>query len=403
MPDLMLQPMVATKTANNLYPPKPCSRCLKVSSTLGVLGLCIFLLSLVQVTPVTATPLVTRGQGNQAEIKQRKQGLSFIPIAAANSTFGFMLGGAGIYYPQTTAYKRIQSTGILTLKGQAFASLNYDGPEQAVSWGVSLIGSDFFNPLYGESKRRYTRPPDQIDMKLVTRFAPFTRLRLGRDISLKLSYIHESRVEAERFLPEGKEPALKQRIYPDERNSFFGWSLAYNPESENELSPIGTYVAWTSKLMPGPFASSVEATPAFLLTQLDLRYHYAINPSNRRSPVLSQRIYVGTNLGKPTQHSRVLLGGNYILRGFGAARFRAVRFYTSLSEVRFPIWGVFSGATFFEVGDYANDKESFDELLMSYGAGVRIGLPPDYVAKVRIDFGFSRDGFNLSMQANQAF
>jgi outer membrane protein assembly factor BamA len=109
----------------------------------------------------------------------------------------------------------------------------------------------------------------------------------------------------------------------------------------------------------------------------------------------------GIGIGTPNYMYKFRLGGSGTMRGYLENRFRGQKYYAQQTELRFPIWKLFSGAAFLGFGD-ATDS-SFTNAKMAYGGGIRIGLPPDYVSKVRIDVGFGRDSSGVYADFGQAF
>lgn len=105
------------------------------------------------------------------------------------------------------------------------------------------------------------------------------------------------------------------------------------------------------------------------------------------------RVMGGYTFGKPTYLFKYRLGGANELPGYYDNRFRGAKYYVQQTEVRFPIWGMLGAAAFVGFGD-ATD-ENFTNAKMAYGGGLRIGLPPDYVNKIRIDVGVGRDQWGV--------
>jgi len=99
--------------------------------------------------------------------------------------------------------------------------------------------------------------------------------------------------------------------------------------------------------------------------------------------------------------SQFRLGGTDKLRGFYYNRFRGSKYYAQQNELRFPIWKMVGGVTFVEFGE-ATEKH-FSRANVSYGFGLRIGIPPDEVSKVRIDYAMTRDQKGLFVDFGHAF
>jgi outer membrane protein assembly factor BamA len=109
----------------------------------------------------------------------------------------------------------------------------------------------------------------------------------------------------------------------------------------------------------------------------------------------------GYSVGEPTYMYRFALGGANQLNGYLDNRFRGREYYMQQTELRFPIWKLFSGVGSLGFGDITDTK--FTNPKLAYGIGLRIGLPPDWVNKIRIDFAFGRDQAGIFANFGQTF
>ena len=80
------------------------------------------------------------------------------------------------------------------------------------------------------------------------------------------------------------------------------------------------------------------------------------------------------------------MGGSWMLRGYGGEYFSGDRCVSLQAEYRYPIWKLFSGVLFSEVGLVDDEQGS------AHGIGLRIGIPPDGNIKARFDLGFTQEG-----------
>lgn len=108
-----------------------------------------------------------------------------------------------------------------------------------------------------------------------------------------------------------------------------------------------------------------------------------------RDLVLAHSLAGGFIAGTPTYLNEFRLGGTDRLRGYFYNRFRGTKYYVEQTELRYPVFKAVGGAFFLEFGEATADR--FSRAHASYGAGLRIGLPPDYISKVRIDYAKGRD------------
>ena len=132
----------------------------------------------------------------------------------------------------------------------------------------------------------------------------------------------------------------------------------------------------------------------------DLRFyasffkHTHLHPSLKNS-VFALRAFTGFSFLNPSPYSLMYSLGGYnpfqnfnSLRGFKKNRFLGDKIYFMQTEIRVPIWKKYlGGVLFIELGEIAEYKKEFAGFLVDYGAGLRVGLPPNYDMKIRMDWG----------------
>ena len=117
--------------------------------------------------------------------------------------------------------------------------------------------------------------------------------------------------------------------------------------------------------------------------------------------VLASGLAGGVIFGRAPYLSQFRLGGTDRLRGFFYDRFRGSKYYVQQNELRFPVLGLVGGATFLEFGEVT--EKHFSRAHVSYGVGLRIGIPPDKVAQMRIDYAMSADQKGVFVDFGHAF
>ena len=118
-----------------------------------------------------------------------------------------------------------------------------------------------------------------------------------------------------------------------------------------------------------------------------------------KESVLALRAFAGSSFLSDSSYStKYSLGGHSFfqgmntLRGFKKNRFLGDKIYFVQTELRFPIWDKYLQAVvFLELGEAAESNEFFKDFVLDYGGGLRIGLPPKYDMKLRLDYGTGRD------------
>ncbi|MFN0048989.1 MAG: BamA/TamA family outer membrane protein [Cytophagales bacterium] len=104
--------------------------------------------------------------------------------------------------------------------------------------------------------------------------------------------------------------------------------------------------------------------------------------------------------------SMAVLGGNDIMRGYYAGRFRDKMVSAAQVEYRFPIWWRFGGVAFAGLGEVANrfTDYSFDKLKYSVGTGIRFALLPKQKLNFRFDVGWgNHNSFNYYVIVAESF
>jgi len=121
--------------------------------------------------------------------------------------------------------------------------------------------------------------------------------------------------------------------------------------------------------------------------------------------ILALRLEGGANVGERGYLSDFALGGASRLRGYSINRFRGDHAVDGTAELRFPIWRFVSGAAFADAGRVWVDgmPEGDRPLSFSGGGGLRFGLPPEGLVKLRLDAGFGRDEWGLFFTFGEAF
>ncbi len=162
---------------------------------------------------------------------------------------------------------------------------------------------------------------------------------------------------------------------------------------------------------------------------VDLRFYLSLFkamswPNIFKNSVWALRAFAGSSFLSPASYSLgySLSGDNPFqkdlktLRGFKHNRFRGDKMYFAQSEIRLPLWEKYlSGVLFLELGEVVKYKDSFkgfssDNLfrllslfgygdsfkgfVVDYGAGLRLGIPPNYDIKLRLDIGTGLDKQN---------
>lgn len=307
------------------------------------------------------------------------EGHSVAPVVGYEPTYQFVFGAAYFYEEEDF------SLGVdfnLNFKRVYQAHVNVTR-RWAEDWKFK-IHSDVtkgFDPYYGEGGD--TSPGD------------FVRLWGTRSHSSgEIIYKANDLVSLGAFLGlrfRREEPGTGEtlvRYFPDETTGVVGLSAEVNTlmpvNNPREGFSFRTELSFGPKQMSTrPFASTFGQVESTFVVYKEILEE--VIPE----VVAAFRLMGGYSVGHPSYLYRFHLGGANQLTGYLENRFRGDKYYLQQTELRFPIWKLFSGAALLGFGD-ATDN-SFTNAKMAYGIGLRIGLPPDWVSKIRIDFAIGRD------------
>ena len=323
--------------------------------------------------------VISRAQQESIERHGKDTGSSVAPVVGYDPTYKLVLGGAYFYNLPTfsigvdvnTNFKRVY---------QAHLSLSH---RFAPEWEYGLRSSvtQGFDPFYGEGGET-----------LVGDYLQLWGLRMGHrfHVAYKPSGILSFGAFGDgRYRTEVNEfgGAPTPRRFPDERTLGLGgfWKIDTRKERRNPTEGFVFGVAATYV----PRQLSTVARNDFGQLESDFIVYKAILDEVIPDVIAAFHLMAGYTIGDPTYEFEYRLGGAGRLRGYLDNRFRGKKYYLQQTELRFPIWKLFSGAAFLGFGDATNGN--FTNPKLAYGLGLRIGLPPDWISRVRIDWGFGRD------------
>lgn len=315
---------------------------------------------------------------HESEIKDEVKH-SFAPIGGYNPTYGVFFGGG--YFLKSKVVDMTNLT-IITFD-KVFRYENETQFEFLENWKlIPAFRIDIgFIPNYGtEAKTQKSSLSEVFGRNLIT----------GLSVERKWNHFWKMRI--------GYEYLIWDR-YKTEGSSF-------NTIEPDEFHSVLSSLHWDNTVVEGKMRKgwvAVLNVKARLGSQMNLssklRYSRYFLLSDEVS--LASNSIVGAVLGPASFFTDFTLGGTDALRGFLKNRFRGNQLYLQQFELRFPIYKALSGVSFVDVGEAT--RESFGSPHFSYGAGLRFGLPPDEVQKIRVDVGKSHDQFGVFFDFGQAF
>jgi hypothetical protein len=152
--------------------------------------------------------------------------------------------------------------------------------------------------------------------------------------------------------------------------SVFGYSFFINHDSRNHAYQPDRGDLFRVKF--SNFSQGVGSDYDFQTVEIDFRKYIKIT----KHSVLAIQSLNTFNFGDVPYRNLAILGGNNMMRGYYAGRFRDLKFAGVQAEYRFPIKGRIAGVGFAGVGEVGKELSDFElkKLKPSLGAGVRVAI-----------------------------
>lgn len=345
--------------------------------------------------------MISRGQQRQLDTlqhlgeseKERKYGgHSVAPVVGYEPVFRFCYGGAYFYQnPEISLGLDVNTNFNQVYQAHSQMSLRFlEGWEVGYKAHITKGFDSYFGEGGETSPESFTRLWGVRSVnRLYVAYKPTSILAVGPFV--------DYRVHLEDL---NNPPTPFQRTAPDEQTASLGVFLKLDTVSDREEVTDG--FVFTALLTHVPsYLSSIPNKSPFTQVEGEFIVYKEILEGYVPGVVAAFHMLGGTTLGVPSYSYKYRLGGSGTMRGYLENRFRGAKYYAQQTELRFPIWKLFTGAGFIGFGD-ATDG-TFTNAKVAYGFGLRIGLPPDFVSKVRIDVGFGRDSEGIYADFGQAF
>jgi len=320
----------------------------------------------------------TAAHGAESMLDDGEVGKSAIPIAGYDDKSGWLVGAAGFLYSDREPGINAGLFAISNLSNFHSATLNYEqrgkGPW---SHALHLLGERAFDNYYGEGD--LTPPEGALFMRvmhfearpsLLIRLRP--RLRMGAFIDFR-----------------SRQEDPETRAFPDEASALLGLHLEWDSRDKLINTRKGDFFQLNISMLPG--------ATAFTQASLDLRRFIQI----RSGLILASRLVGAATQGQASYLFRYRLGGLDLLRGYKDNRFRGSRFVMLQEEIRWRWAKWVSMNVSFDAGAIADD--AIRQLKASAQIGLRLGLPPDWGQKMRVDLGAGADQFTFQIQFGEIF
>lgn len=302
-------------------------------------------------------------------------GLS-LPVQALEKTFSPILG-----YSPTLG----------TIYGVAYFEYPTQKYHPDMAWDVKLMGATKGGYQLAGQWQRWGLP-QQLSVLVKPQLStfPYTTFGLGNQTQAKNETyvdVHQIELTLETEKQLGQSP---HRLYAQWHG--MDWQFhgdnhpSYLKNTQDQAVALGhRYITRDDRLNPGSgvwLESQLQQLPQQARAwHMDGKHYVALTPNW----VLASRLKMGRIQGDTLTTRLFDLGGADELRGVTRYRYVGTDLGLWQEELRFPVWGRVSGVAFASLGTV----DWNDPWHHSYGAGLRIGLPPDQRIKIRVDMAFS--------------
>jgi outer membrane protein assembly factor BamA len=319
-------------------------------------------------------------------------GHSVAPVMGYEPTFGFVFGAAYFFSTPRISFGVDANTNLKRVY-QAHGAFIHRF-QTRWEYGLKAGATQGYDPFYGQGGE--TLPED---FSRLWGINSSNRIHIAYKPTAIFSFgaFVDSRIRTEENGP-GSPPS--GRLAPDETSFGVGIFQKIDTRERKEDPQEGFVFGTEFAFMPGSF-SSMTGRDGFSQLQGDFIVYKEILNGVVPEVIAAFQLMGGMTFGTPTYAYNYRLGGANAMRGYLENRFRGEKFYLQQTELRFPIFQPLSGAAFLGFGDATDDQ--FTNPKLAYGVGIRIGLPPDFINKIRIDLGFGRDQYGFFANFGQTF
>jgi hemolysin activation/secretion protein len=141
----------------------------------------------------------------------------------------------------------------------------------------------------------------------------------------------------------------------------------------------------------------------FNFTSLNTTYNYY--HSFRPGWILATNTRINLNFGEVPFLDMAKAGGEEMLRGYAANRYRDHHFVGSQVELRMPVYKRFGAVAFAGLGEVFRNPADIraDLLKYSFGGGLRYAMNKSERLNIRLDYGFGRGSSSFYFSVTEAF
>jgi hypothetical protein len=163
-----------------------------------------------------------------------------------------------------------------------------------------------------------------------------------------------------------------------------GYSLFLMNDSRNHAyQPDKGYLL---RLKFANFNRHVGSNYNFQIVEADYRKYFKL----KHGQILAVQGLGTFAFGNVPYRNLAVLGGNLIMRGYYAGRYRDKKFIGTQVEYRFPVYKRIAGVGFASIGQVAAELDDFgfDRFKLATGAGLRVSVIPKEKLNLRFDVAY---------------
>lgn len=330
-----------------------------------------------------------------------------LPALGTSPETGFMFGGVYMrqFKPEgagpETRSSSLLFSAIYTLKNQVLISLYPEVITPEERWIIS--GENFVNyfpedfwgigPFTKESDKRsviYTQI--HIEETLLHQLAPDLYAGIKGRYS-RISGVRFEDNDGNRLYPAGV-PGADGSI-----SAGVGWVVRYDRRNSLMTPTHGLLAEISNLFYPGWLGS----TDPFSLYSLDLRRYWDL--FGNTNSILALQLQGRFTTGHPPFRDLPMLGGDFVMRGYYAGRYRDHNALQTEAEWRQHLAGRFGFTVFAGSGEVWRRFEDFSmrNYKWSGGLGLRYNINPGDPTNIRLDYGFTKESTGLYVTFGEAF
>jgi outer membrane protein assembly factor BamA len=334
---------------------------------------------------------------------EKTSGLAFLPVIFYTPETKWAFGGGGIYYFRLTRDKSVARPsnipffGAYTQRKQTNIEVDPDlYLKKGLHIQTKLQFSDFPDQFYGVGNDT----TKDLEEPFTSRFVKVSLEALKKvrgPLNVGFQYFFDDTrlkdVKAGGLLASG---AITGRS--GGTVSGFGYFMTYDSRDSIFYTTSGSFHQFSATAFGRTLGSDFNFNRFYIDLRKYIRFSYA------HSLALETRLLFQT--GDPPFWRMGLLGGQEIMRGYYAGRYRDKNMIALQAEYRWtPIFWRLGLVVFAGLGDVAATPGGFDlaEFKYSYGLGLRFVFDPKQRLHIRLDFGFGQDTSGIYFTAGEAF